>query len=126
METICLILAGLFAHLVFFYSIFDIYFTSPLVHGMTPQVSPLQARAKRLVLFSADGLRADKFFELDSNNQPRAPYLRYFRPKASQLLYNLFVMLFTNFFPLLHNKEHFVWNLIDMILQQIKYTASLV
>lgn len=76
-ETTCLILAGLFTHLVFFYSIFDIYFTSPLVHGMTPHVSPLTASAKRLVLFSADGLRADKFFEVDDNGRSRAPYLRY-------------------------------------------------
>ena len=76
-ETTCLILSGLFTHLIFFYSIFDIYFTSPLVHGMTPHVSPLTTSAKRLVLFSADGLRADKFFELDNNGRTRAPYLRY-------------------------------------------------
>ncbi|VDH91828.1 phosphatidylinositol glycan, class N [Mytilus galloprovincialis] len=75
-DTICLVLAGLFTHLVFFYSIFDIYFTSPLVHGMTPHVSPLKPAANRLVLFSADGLRADKFFGLDENGQSRAPFLR--------------------------------------------------
>lgn len=75
-DTICLVLAGLFTHLVFFYSIFDIYFTSPLVHGMTPHVSPLKPAANRLVLFSADGLRADKFFGLDENGQSRAPNLR--------------------------------------------------
>lgn len=35
------------------------------------------APAKRLVLFVADGLRADKFYELDENGNPRALYLRY-------------------------------------------------
>ena len=33
--------------------------------------------AKRLVLFVADGLRADKFFELDESGRSRAPYLRF-------------------------------------------------
>ncbi|XP_053322409.1 GPI ethanolamine phosphate transferase 1 [Spea bombifrons] len=69
-------IAGLFVHLVFFASIFDIYFTSPLIHGMTPQQTPLPPPAKRLVLFVADGLRADTFFELDENSTSRAPYLR--------------------------------------------------
>ncbi|XP_004579512.2 GPI ethanolamine phosphate transferase 1 [Ochotona princeps] len=67
---------GLFVHLVFFVSIFDIYFTSPLVHGTTPRVTPLPAPAKRLVLFVADGLRADSFYELDANGSSRAPFLR--------------------------------------------------
>ncbi|KAE8597684.1 hypothetical protein XENTR_v10016563 [Xenopus tropicalis] len=69
-------LAGLAVHLVFFTSIFDIYFTSPLVHGMTPHHTSLPPPAKRLVLFVADGLRADTFFELDENETSRAPYLR--------------------------------------------------
>ncbi|CAI9592555.1 unnamed protein product [Staurois parvus] len=69
-------LVGLLVHLVFFGSIFDIYFTSPLVHGTTPQQTSLPSPAKRLVLFVADGLRADTFFELDENGISRAPYLR--------------------------------------------------
>jgi len=72
-----LIVAGFCVHLVFFYSIFEIYFTSPLVHGMTPQVNAVDPPAKRLVLFVGDGLRADKLFELDENGTTRAPFLRY-------------------------------------------------
>uniref|UniRef100_A0A8C5Q3Q7 GPI ethanolamine phosphate transferase 1 n=1 Tax=Leptobrachium leishanense TaxID=445787 RepID=A0A8C5Q3Q7_9ANUR len=69
-------MAGLFVHLVFFASIFEIYFTSPLIHGMTPQRTHLLPPAKRLVLFVGDGLRADTFFELDENGTSRAPFLR--------------------------------------------------
>ncbi len=68
---------GFLVHLVFFYSIFDIYFTSPLVHGMTPHRNPMAAPAQRLVLFVADGLRADKLFELDEDGKSRAPFIRY-------------------------------------------------
>ncbi|XP_037661470.1 GPI ethanolamine phosphate transferase 1 isoform X2 [Choloepus didactylus] len=67
---------GLFVHFVFFTSIFDVYFTSPLVHGMTPQFTPLPPPAKRLVLFVADGLRADTLYELDENGNSRAPFIR--------------------------------------------------
>ena len=72
-----LLLFGLVVHLILFYSIFDIYFKSPLIHGMTPHSSPTTAPAKRLVLFVADGLRADKFFELGKMGEIRAPYLRW-------------------------------------------------
>ncbi|XP_055962929.1 GPI ethanolamine phosphate transferase 1 [Sorex fumeus] len=71
-----LFISGLLVHFVFFASIFDIYFTSPLVHGMTPQLTPLHPPAKRLVLFVADGLRADACYELDENGKSRAPYIR--------------------------------------------------
>ena len=72
------IISGLFVHLVFLASIFDIYFKSPVVNGITPQIIPLKAPAKRLVLFVADGLRADTFFELDELQHGNAPYLRYY------------------------------------------------
>ncbi|KAL8560900.1 hypothetical protein ACOMHN_059084 [Nucella lapillus] len=70
------IVSGVVVHVILFYSIFDIYFTSPLVHGMTPYAARSAAPAKRLVLFVADGLRADKFFELESSGKPRTPYMR--------------------------------------------------
>ncbi|KAF1372905.1 hypothetical protein PFLUV_G00254760 [Perca fluviatilis] len=76
MRMITFLLVGLIVHVVFFLSIFDIYFTSPLVHGMTPQATPLAPPASRLVLSVADGLRADSLFTLLPNGSSRAPYLR--------------------------------------------------
>lgn len=67
---------GLLVHVVFFISIFDIYFTSPLVHGMSPQRVPLASPARRLVLIVADGLRADTIFKADTSGNIRMPYLR--------------------------------------------------
>lgn len=68
-----LLALGILVHVIYLASIFDIYFTSPLVHGMTPYKSTLKPPAKRLVLFVADGLRADKFYE---RGMTRAPYFR--------------------------------------------------
>ncbi|KAK8996058.1 hypothetical protein V6N11_076307 [Hibiscus sabdariffa] len=71
-----LVLLGVILHAVYMLSIFDIYFKTPIVHGMdlvSPRFSP---PAKRLVLLVADGLRADKFFEPDSDGNFRAPFLR--------------------------------------------------
>ncbi|KAF9606883.1 hypothetical protein IFM89_029482 [Coptis chinensis] len=58
-------------------SIFDIYFKTPIVHGMEPVPPRFKPPAKRLVLLIADGLRADKFFEpASSDGKYRAPFLR--------------------------------------------------
>ncbi|XP_021913441.1 GPI ethanolamine phosphate transferase 1-like isoform X2 [Zootermopsis nevadensis] len=72
-----LIFSVFVVHVVFLVSVFDIYFKSPIVHGMTPQSSPLEPPARRLVLMVADGLRADFFFEADDlKNKRNAPHLR--------------------------------------------------
>ncbi|KAI0014281.1 GPI ethanolamine phosphate transferase 1 [Xylariaceae sp. FL0662B] len=77
-------------HLIYIYSIFDIYFVSPIVSGMrlfqVDRPNGARAPADRLVLFVGDGLRADKAFqsfpepypETDEDLTPRplAPYLR--------------------------------------------------
>ncbi|KAI9736074.1 MAG: Glycosyl phosphatidyl inositol anchor synthesis [Claussenomyces sp. TS43310] len=77
-------------HLVYMYSIFDIYFVSPIVHGMrafeVERGAGVEAPARRLVLFVGDGLRADKAFqshpepfaesEEDLVPRPLAPFLR--------------------------------------------------
>lgn len=70
------IVAGILVHCVFLISIFDIYFTSPLVHGMTPHQILLPPPAQRLVLFVADGLRADSLYTLDDSGNSNAPFLR--------------------------------------------------
>ncbi|KAK2018005.1 GPI ethanolamine phosphate transferase 1 [Colletotrichum eremochloae] len=63
-------------HLVYIYSIFDIYFVSPIVTGMA--LVPIErppgtgAPADRLVLFVGDGLRADKAFQAFPEPYPKA------------------------------------------------------
>ncbi|KAI1856742.1 hypothetical protein JX265_011383 [Neoarthrinium moseri] len=78
-------------HLVYIYSIFDIYFVSPIVSGMQlfelNRPEGAKAPADRLVLFVGDGLRADKAFQsfpdptpesedTDLTPRPLAPFLR--------------------------------------------------
>ncbi|GAW10930.1 hypothetical protein ANO14919_002680 [Xylariales sp. No.14919] len=77
-------------HLVYIYSIFDIYFVSPVVSGMQlfqlDRPAGEKAPADRLVLFVGDGLRADKAFQSfpepypktdeDLTPRPLAPFLR--------------------------------------------------
>ncbi|KAK0220031.1 alkaline-phosphatase-like protein [Armillaria fumosa] len=57
-----LLIIGMLFHLIFIYSVFDCYFTSPVVHGMS-SFNVGYKEAKRLVLIVGDGLRADLLFE---------------------------------------------------------------
>ncbi|XP_045592439.1 GPI ethanolamine phosphate transferase 1 isoform X5 [Procambarus clarkii] len=66
---------GFLVHLIFFASVFDIYFRTPLSHGMTPHLHQQQPAAQRLVLIVADGLRADALYD-NVNHTTRAPFLR--------------------------------------------------
>ncbi|KAH7912055.1 Phosphatidylinositolglycan class N-domain-containing protein [Hygrophoropsis aurantiaca] len=72
---------GLVFHVVFIASVFDCYFTSPVVHGMK-EYNVGTALSKRVVLIVGDGLRADLLFGLnafpsvDSSPEVVAPYLR--------------------------------------------------
>ncbi|KAF9575666.1 Glycosyl phosphatidyl inositol anchor synthesis [Mortierella alpina] len=76
-----LLILGVLFHVTYIFSIFDIYFTSPLVHGMDQHRVEAPAPAKRLVLFVADGLRADKLYQFHpdpTTNElvTKAPFLR--------------------------------------------------
>ncbi|KAF7789089.1 hypothetical protein EIP86_000022 [Pleurotus ostreatoroseus] len=68
-----LLILGLIFHLVYIGSVFDCYFTSPVVHGMN-RYRNRNLGAKRLVLIVGDGLRADLLFSMNAfPTIPHAP-----------------------------------------------------
>ncbi|XP_076268659.1 phosphatidylinositol glycan anchor biosynthesis class N [Rhynchophorus ferrugineus] len=67
-----IIILGLLIHLVMLFAVFDIYFSSPLDHGMESVRSTFDPPAKRLVLFVADGLRAEAVYD---GKTERIPFL---------------------------------------------------
>lgn len=81
-RRVILVVVGLIFELSVLGSMFDIWFTSPLVHGQNLVPEPESPPAKRLVLFVVDGLRAESFYERfdsdykDTGGQWKAPFLR--------------------------------------------------
>ncbi|KAJ0396969.1 hypothetical protein P43SY_008631 [Pythium insidiosum] len=88
-----LLVLGVVFHAIYVLSIFDIYFTSPVVphveslayaSSASSSSAPSWRRppAKRVVVFVADGCRADKFFERNASTSsssattPRVAFLR--------------------------------------------------
>ncbi|KYB29869.1 GPI ethanolamine phosphate transferase 1 [Tribolium castaneum] len=70
-KVFVLISFGFFVHGLVLKAAFDIYFSSPIDNGMTPILSTNKPPAKRLVLFVADGLRAEGIFgENQTENAP--------------------------------------------------------
>lgn len=68
-----IIILGLLVHILLLLAVFDVYFSSPLDHGMTPQKSTDNPPAKRLVLLIADGLRAEAVY--NKEEEIRIPFL---------------------------------------------------
>jgi GPI ethanolamine phosphate transferase 1 len=70
-----LLFIGLVFHLCLIGSVFDAYFTSPVVRGMRHFGLNHASEAKRLVLIVGDGLRADLLFKPYAfrNYVPEAP-----------------------------------------------------
>ncbi|KAI9847043.1 MAG: Glycosyl phosphatidyl inositol anchor synthesis [Thelocarpon superellum] len=64
-------------HLIYLYSIFDIYFVSPIVAGVNQfrveRPHGVEAPSRRLVLYVGDGLRADKAFQSFPDPSPADP-----------------------------------------------------
>ena len=66
------IVLSVLVHLVLLLSVFDIYFKSPVVKVNNAHAPSYTAPARRIVLFVADGLRADALF----SNGHLTPFLR--------------------------------------------------
>ena len=72
-----IILLGSIFHLIFGYSMFDIFFKFPLSYGMTPHspnLSENEIPSNRVAIFGLDGTRADSFFEAIASG--KSPFLR--------------------------------------------------
>ena len=73
-------------HLIFLMSVFDIHFKSPIVPVQDPPLPPYPPPAKRLVLFVADGLRAQSFYQPEA-----APILNYFGTNQGKILKIIYI-----------------------------------
>ncbi|KAL3270840.1 hypothetical protein HHI36_021360 [Cryptolaemus montrouzieri] len=65
-----IVILGICIHILLLITVFDTYFKSPLEHGMIPVKSTLYPVSKRVVLFVADGLRAQAILDENEGNAP--------------------------------------------------------
>ncbi|VDP17862.1 unnamed protein product [Schistosoma margrebowiei] len=70
MPRIFEVLGIIVMNLVQFYSIFDIYYTSPLTNGMNIVPLNISAPTTHVIFMVSDGLRADKIFSQDMEYTP--------------------------------------------------------
>ncbi|KAL5971998.1 GPI ethanolamine phosphate transferase 1 [Taenia solium] len=63
-------LSSVVLYILLFYSIFDVYYTSPLVHGMGYKRPSSPGLVDTVVFIVADGLRYDKLFTGEMENTP--------------------------------------------------------
>lgn len=70
-----LLVLGVFIHVLYLSSVFYIYFKSPILSGLNEVDLKISPPAKRLVLFVADGLQAEKAYH--RNNKKQTNYLRH-------------------------------------------------
>lgn len=62
-------------YILLFYSIFDVYYTSPLVHRGSYERPSVPSLVKTVVFIVADGLRYDKLYTEDMEDTPTLRYL---------------------------------------------------
>lgn len=57
-------------YILLFYSIFDVYYTSPLIHGIGYERPSVPSLVNTVVFIVADGLRYDKIFTVKMEEAP--------------------------------------------------------
>ncbi|KAL0272555.1 UNVERIFIED_CONTAM: hypothetical protein PYX00_005483 [Menopon gallinae] len=66
MATFHLLSFGVLVHIIFLFAVFDIYFKSTVIVGIAPINNTIPPVGKRVVVISADGLRADSLFDKET------------------------------------------------------------